>query len=135
MTKLMVRITTEEERELTIAEMCMLDISIDSRYNSGYRQVAYDELINHNFVKKTRWIWRGGYSHQYGLFRHVKERDATQEECAAYYYLKLINSARCFESVNICKACLLAGHCIAYPDVQENALKIVAGKEFYEIEE
>jgi len=134
---LMVRETTEFERELTPEEIAMA-IIID--YQSVFTSDEDDVIIklmetnlyyNHGFINYVIPHTHGPSGILYmGRFKKTIERPATDVEHLAYYYVQMFKTMICRMD---CYECPFQGNCISYPVKYGECMKIVEGKEFYEV--
>ncbi len=138
MTKLMVKVKNRTERDLTPEECCMINVSEDWPYGiDKFIDSIKDRLGNLGYIQ---WATppKSGDPYYFGsaVFSTTEEREATPNECRAYYYLKLINSdANCYQGTQLCNTCIFNGYCIAFDENVWKSTKMVENKEFYEVEE
>ena len=122
--KIRIKEVTEETRELTIKERCLVTVSrLPGGCSERYRAEASAKLNSIGFVSNHG---------SQGKFRTETIRDATPEEYRAWIYLQLVKHCTCPErkiSSLDCNDCFLSGACVASDFKTKIAMYILNGKE------
>ncbi len=128
---MMIREKIIERRDLTIPEMCMLDIIRNDDYNEQYRKEVEKELFEaRGFTKDVDMHENDqGYVSIVGEFTYETVRIPTDAEIQAYHYLKCIEALDCNGN---CVGCLFGAFCINVDALVKMCKDIVGNKEFCE---